>query len=123
MLFPEVEDEDGETVRITHGRFIALLESANREVRENTFKKYYSTYKQFLNTYASLYNGQVKQQIFYAKARKYESTLVASVDENNVSPVDIRLCCGSLLMRELMGQFSHLLSTSILLLIELISYS
>lgn len=87
MLFPEVEDEDGETVRITHGRFIALLESANREVRKNTFKKYYSTYKQFLNTYASLYNGQVKQQIFYAKARKYESTLVASVDENNVSPV------------------------------------
>ena len=87
MLFPEVEDEDGETVRITHGRFIALLESANREVRENTFKKYYSTYKQFLNTYASLYNGQVKQQIFYAKARKYESTLVASVDANNVSPV------------------------------------
>ena len=87
MLFPEVEDEDGETVRITHGRFIALLESANREVRENTFKKYYSTYKQFLNTYASLYNGQVKQQIFYAKARKYGSTLVASVDANNVSPV------------------------------------
>ena len=87
MLFPEVENEDGETVRITHGRFIALLESANREVRENTFKKYYSTYKQFLNTYASLYNGQVKQQIFYAKARKYESTLVASVDANNVSPV------------------------------------
>ena len=87
MLFPEVEDEDGETVRITHGRFIALLESANRQVRENTFKKYYSTYKQFLNTYASLYNGQVKQQIFYAKARKYESTLVASVDANNVSPV------------------------------------
>lgn len=87
MLFPEVENEDGETVRITHGRFVALLESANREVRENTFKKYYSTYKQFLNTYASLYNGQVKQQIFYAKARKYESTLVASVDANNVSPV------------------------------------
>ena len=87
MLFPEVEDEDGDTVRITHGRFIALLESANRKVRENTFKKYYSTYKQFLNTYASLYNGQVKQQIFYAKARKYESTLVASVDANNVSPV------------------------------------
>ena len=87
MLFPEVENEDGETVRITHGRFIALLESANRQVRENTFKKYYSTYKQFLNTYASLYNGQVKQQIFYAKARKYESTLVASVDANNVSPV------------------------------------
>ena len=90
MVFPEIEDEDGEQVRITHGRFVALLESSNRQVRENTFKQYYSSYKQFLNTFASLYNGQVKQQIFYAKARKYESTLVASVDSNNVSPIVYR---------------------------------
>lgn len=87
MSFPEVEDENGETVRITHGRFVGLLESANPEVRENVFKKYYGAYKQFLNTYASLYNGQVKKQIFNAKARKYPSTLVAAVDGNNVSPV------------------------------------
>ena len=87
MTFPEIKDEDGQTVRLSHGRFVPMLESADRRVREDAFKQYYSEYKKFLNTYASLYNGQVKQQIFYAKARKYESTLVASVDANNVSPV------------------------------------
>ncbi len=86
IKFPETTDENGETVRLTHGRFIALLESANREVRENAFKKYYSTYEQFLNTIASLYNNQVKQQIFHATTRNYNSTLEAAVDHNNVSP-------------------------------------
>lgn len=86
MVFPEVKDENGETVRLSHGRLIGLLESANREVRKETFEQYYVTYKQFLNTHASLYQGQVKQQIFYAKMRGYASTLEAAVDNNNVSP-------------------------------------
>jgi oligoendopeptidase F len=87
MTFPETKDENGEMIRITDGRFVPLLESADRNVRKETFEKYYAEYKKLLNTYASLYNGQVKQQIFYAKARNYESTLVAAVDANNVSPV------------------------------------
>ena len=87
MTFPEIKDEEGQTVRLSHGRFVPMLESADRRVREDAFKQYYSEYKKYLNTYASLYNGQVNQQIFYAKARNYESTLVASVDANNVSPV------------------------------------
>ncbi len=87
LTFPETTDEDGSKVRLTHGRFIPLLESANREVRKEAFEKYYSSYKSFANTFASLYNGQVKQLHFYAKARNYESSLVAAVDGNNVSPV------------------------------------
>ncbi len=87
MTFPEIKDENGKTTRLTHGRFVPMLESADRNVRKEAFKQYYSEYKKYLNTYASLYNGQVKQQIFYAKARKYDSTLVASVDANNVPPV------------------------------------
>lgn len=86
LTFPETEDENGEKVRLTHGRFISLLESSNRTVRKNAFEKYYATYEQFLNTLASIYNNQVKQQIFHATARKYNSTLEAAVDENNVSP-------------------------------------
>ena len=84
--FPEVVDEDGETIRITHGRYIKLVESADRRVRKESFEKLYSVYKQYNNTLASLYNGQVKRQIFYATARKYASTLEAAVDANNVSP-------------------------------------
>lgn len=86
LTFPETEDEKGEKVRLTHGRFISLLESSDRTVRKNAFEKYYSAYEQFLNTLASIYNNQVKQQIFHAAARKYDTTLEAAVDENNVSP-------------------------------------
>ncbi len=86
LKFPEVIGEDGEAVRITHGRFVRLEESADRRVREETFKKLYGTYKQYENTLASLYSGQVKQLIFNARARKYNSTLEAAVNNNNVSP-------------------------------------
>ncbi len=86
MVFPEVVDENGESVRITHGRFVALEESADRRVRKETFEKLYNTYKQYENTLASIYSGHVKQLIFHAKARNYTSTLEAAVDANNVSP-------------------------------------
>lgn len=86
FVFPEITDENGDTVRLSHGNFVPMLESADRRVRKDAFTQYYSVYKQYANTLASLYNGQVKQQIFYANARNYASTLEAAVDSNHVSP-------------------------------------
>lgn len=83
--FPEIQDEKGEKVRISHGNFVPLLESADRRVRKDAFTAFYQVYKQYANTLAALYNGQVKQQIFEASARNYASTLEAAVDANNVS--------------------------------------
>ncbi|MDE5892373.1 MAG: oligoendopeptidase F [Acetatifactor sp.] len=85
MRFPEVEDENGEMVQITHGRFVPLQESADRRVRKETFEKFYSVYKQYSRTLASIYSGHVKQLIFNAQARHYENTLEAAVNEVNVS--------------------------------------
>ena len=84
MVYPQITDENGETVRLSHGNFVPLEESADRRVRKDAFENFYSVYRQFANTLAGLYNGQVKQQIFYAKARNYPSTLEAAVDANNV---------------------------------------
>ena len=86
MKFPEVEDENGEMVQITHGRFVPLEESTDRRVRRETFEKLYGVYKQYSRTLASIYSGQVKQLIFQARARHYDSTLEAAVDMVNVSP-------------------------------------
>lgn len=86
MKFPEVKDENGEMVQITHGRFVPLEESADRRVRKETFEKLYGVYKQYSRTLASIYSGQVKQLIFQAQARHYNSTLEAAVNAVNVSP-------------------------------------
>ncbi len=85
LIFPEIEDEKGEKVRITHGRYGQFLQSADRRVRKEAFEKLYATYKQFLNTSASLYSGNIKQQVFHSKARNYTSSLECAVDANNVS--------------------------------------
>jgi len=86
LKFPEVEDENGEMVQITHGRFVPLEESPDRRVRRETFEKLYGVYRQYSRTLASIYSGQVKQLIFQARARHYKSTLEAAVNAVNVSP-------------------------------------
>ena len=86
LIYPEIEDENREKVRLSHGNFVPFEESCDRRVRKDAFEAFYSIYKQFAGTIAGLYNGQVKQQIFYAKARNYASTLEAAVDANNVPP-------------------------------------
>ena len=86
MKFPTIKDEDGEEVELTHGRFVPFLMSANRRVREDAFKAYYDTMKEYINTLASSYSGEVKQRVFHSRVRGYSSNLEAAVDANNVSP-------------------------------------
>ena len=87
LKFPIVKNEKGEDVQLTNGRFVPLQMSANREVRKESFEKFYERYKEFGNTWAAMYEGEVKKRMFQAKARHYNSTFEAAVDENNVSPV------------------------------------
>ncbi len=86
MKFPSIKDEDGEEVELTHGRLVPFLMSANRRVREDAFKAYYDTMKDYINTLASSYSGEVKQRVFHSRVRGYSSNLEAAVDANNVSP-------------------------------------
>lgn len=86
VQFPEVTDETGEQVRITVGRYVPLQCSSDRRVRKEAFEKFFTTYGTLENTLAAVYSGQVKQQIFQARARSYASTLEAAVDANDVSP-------------------------------------
>ena len=86
LKFPSVKDSEGREVQISNGRFVPLQMSEDRGLRKEVFEKYYTRYSEFQNTWAALYDGQVKQQIFYARARKYASTFEAAVGKNNVDP-------------------------------------
>ena len=81
---PSVQDEKGEMVKVSSGRFVPMLQSKDVRVRRDTFKAYYARYEQYKNTFASLYEGKAKSNFFYAKARKYSSSMEAAVDANNV---------------------------------------
>lgn len=86
LTFPMIKDENGNEVQLTHGRYISFLENPNRQVREAAFKAMYQTYGAWKNTLATTYTSAVKQALFYAKARKYNSSLEAALDEDNVKP-------------------------------------
>lgn len=88
IKFPEVKDENGELVRITHGRFIRLMESTDRRVRQDTFKAVYETYGSFKNTLAATFSSNIKQELFFTKARNYGSNLEKALDDSNV-PVEV----------------------------------
>lgn len=84
IKFPVVEDDSGHNVEMSHARYYAALYSKDRSYRERAFKAYLSPYKNYINTFASLFNGNLKTNIFYSKARKYSSAREASLDKNNI---------------------------------------
>ena len=88
MKFPTVEDENGEPTELTHGRYLRFMRSRNRDVRRAAFKALYGTYDKQKNTIAALYDASVKKDVFFARARKYESALEHSLDANNI-PVKV----------------------------------
>ena len=84
LIFPVIKDDEGNDVEISHARYYAALYSKDRAYRERAFKSYLTPYKNYVNTFAVLFNGNLKTNIFYANARKYKSAREASLDKNNI---------------------------------------
>lgn len=88
MVFPSIRDEDGDEVEITHGRYIQLLESKNRDVRKNAFEAVYATYEKHRNTVAAMFSANVKRGAVSARVRHFPSAREASLNSDNV-PVTV----------------------------------
>ena len=84
LKFPEIKDENGEMVRITHSRFGIFLESRDRSVREAAFKQMYAVYGQFRNTIAAIFLASVKKDNFFAEMRKYDSSRQMYLEDGNI---------------------------------------
>ncbi|KOF11461.1 oligopeptidase PepB [Planococcus glaciei] len=84
LEFPEIENEDGEKVQITHGNYSRFLESSDRRVREAAFKAVYATYGKFRNTFASTLSGNIKRDNVNARIRKYESARQAALSDDHI---------------------------------------
>ncbi len=84
LRFPSIDDGNGNSIEITHGRFISLMESKNRNVRKDAFMALYHTYGQYKNTLASIFSTNVKKELFYTRARKYDTTMEAHLDAHNI---------------------------------------
>lgn len=87
LTFPTVKDEEGNEIEISHGRFVGLLTSSDRDVRQNTLEGFYSSYRSHRNTFTSILEGEMKKRAFRAKVRNFPSALHASLHGDEVTPV------------------------------------
>ena len=84
IKFPSIEDEQGNKVHLSEGRYRSYIMSENRDVRKTAFEGLFTTYNQFRNTFAATLNGSIKKNVFFAKTRKYKSVLVSALEGDNV---------------------------------------
>lgn len=84
IVFPFVKDEDGNEVQLSHGVYMRLVESKNREVRRGAYEALYATYEQYQHTYAKTLQTNVKVQNYRAKVRNYKSAREAALAANFV---------------------------------------
>ena len=83
--FPEVEDRDGNKIKLTHGNFVPILSGTDRVLRENAFKALYATYGSMKNSIAAMFNANIEQACFYADVRNYSSTRAMYLDGSNIT--------------------------------------
>ena len=60
------------------------MENQDRRIRKDAFEGLYSVYEQFSNTLAAAFSSNVKQAVFYAKAKKYASSREYYLADNEV---------------------------------------
>lgn len=84
ITFPDAVDGEGKPHPLSQGTYISYMESPDRALRKSAFETLYHTYGSYKNTVAAILSAQVKQLQFFAQARKYSSSLEASLDVTNV---------------------------------------
>ncbi len=84
LSFPDAVLSDGTRIPVTNSSLVTWLESDNRELRREVFGTYYAQLRNFGNTMAGLLEGNVKQAIFFSKARNFTSSRAMYLDRSNI---------------------------------------
>jgi oligoendopeptidase F len=85
VKYPSVRLSSGAEVTLTYGQYRAILATNRSQAdRAAAFEAFHGIYEATANTYASLYNGVLQRDLFYAQARGYASTLEAALHGNNI---------------------------------------
>ena len=86
--FPEVVLSDGKTMKLDSAAFNLHRTAANRDDRKKVFVAYFGRLADFRRTFGTLLDADVRRDLFYARARKYPTSLESALDEANI-PVEV----------------------------------
>ncbi|MEX0818574.1 MAG: oligoendopeptidase F [Pirellulaceae bacterium] len=84
LKFGSVKDEHGEQIELSNSTLSQLMISPKRSVRKTAFHQYYEQFTGHENTLAATLSGSIQKDIYYARARGYESALASALYADNV---------------------------------------
>ncbi|MBQ8684694.1 MAG: oligoendopeptidase F [Clostridia bacterium] len=77
---------NGEETQVSHGTYGVVMRSGSREERKDWFEKYYGAYIRLIDAIAQTYYSNVKADVFYKTARKYDSCMQMAMAGEDVDP-------------------------------------
>lgn len=86
--YPQVTLSDGKSVKLDKAAFNLSRALPNREDRKKVFAAFFGKLYDYRRTFGTQLFGEVKKNMFYMRARKYNSCLESAVDGNNI-PVEV----------------------------------
>ena len=78
--YPQVTLSDGKTVKLDKAAFGLYRAVPNREDRKKVFEAFFGSLNDYRGTFGAQIYAQVKKDMFYAKARRYSSSLESALD-------------------------------------------
>jgi oligoendopeptidase F len=75
LKFGNVQNEKGELVELSPSTLPQFLQSPDREVRKTAFHQFYEQFEGHKHSLAAMLNGSIQKDIYYARARGYDSAL------------------------------------------------
>jgi oligoendopeptidase F len=88
LQFGSATNEQGEEVAIAQGNFWTIMGSPDRELRRSAWNNYQDGYLGLKNTFSSNLSASMKQYVFQARVRNYETALEDSLFADNI-PVEV----------------------------------
>ncbi len=82
--FGTVITPDGKKSPLTHGNFITFLSHGDRAFRKAVFDQYYKGYDKHRHAVAATLSSSVKKDLFWARARHFDSARKAALFADNV---------------------------------------
>jgi oligoendopeptidase F len=82
--WPTITLSTGKQVRLDSQGYTLNRDAPNRADRKAVFDAFWTAHGKFQNSFGATYNARVKADLFYAKARKYPTSLAAALSGSNI---------------------------------------
>ena len=122
LPYPEITLSDGTKALLTKAGYTLYRAVPNRNDREAVFKAFWGAFDKFEGTFGTQLDANVKKNMFFARARNYESCLQSALDKDNI-PTQVYSALIENVTRNLDSFYRYLKLRKRMLGVETLEYS